>query len=184
MKKTVILLAFFAVFSAISLNAILDRTRNFLTGRYYYDGYGRRRYDAYYPDRYVRPRYYEVYEPTVIKPAIIQPSIVNTTAAVTNNTIISEDDYQFVATVTLPGYDKNDIQVSALDNAIQIIANPSQQANVQTGSLVVAPFKQIIPVGFIIKPEEVSSNYMNGVLTIKVPKYTASPNQKIIIPVQ
>lgn len=181
--KKIFLLLLIGVVVPCSLDAAFERLRNFLGGdRYYYDYYypydyydsnsyyygPRIRYSSY--PRYRRSRYY--YGP--VRPA-------------DNKTAINEDANKYTITVLLPGYTKSDIHIEALERSMRLVANPSAQP-IQTetqGSVPQVPsIQQIIPLGALINPAAVTSEYVNGVLTITVPKLTNTIGSAITVPVQ
>lgn len=176
MKKFILFITFIVgLLSVSSVFGAFERLRNFFGGgRYYYydDGYyypaGRRYYTYSYPYYYARPRYY--YEPIVNVPTVDTKMSVN------------EDDNNYSITIVLPGYNKSDINVSALERSIQINANAPKTVTIQGSTLpTVGSIEQVIPLNSLIKPEAVTTRYENGILTIIAPKYYA---RAVSVPVE
>jgi HSP20 family molecular chaperone IbpA len=183
MKKLILFLIFFVGLGTISpVFGAFERLRNFFGGGryYYYDDYyypstNRYYYTASYP-AYTSPRYRYYY--TSPRYTYYDP-VVNTRND--TNIAINEDDNNYTVSVVLPGYNKSDIKVSALERNIQVNANAPR--NVQGSTLpLVTTIEQVIPLNSLIKPEAVTSTYENGILTITAPKFYGK--QAISVPIE
>ncbi len=151
-----------ALITMSSSFAIFERTKNFFTGgRYYddsdyYDGYGRRYDRSYYRRSSPRFRRYV------------------TGASLANKTSVTEDANRYFITIVLPGFQKEDVSVSVVENTIQVNALGTKIEQSGLANQPINSFAQTIPLDDDIKATEVQSAYVNGVLTITAPKVTQS----------
>jgi HSP20 family molecular chaperone IbpA len=168
-KKTSFVLLVFLM-SSCSVFAIFERTKNFFKGL--------RSYDGYYYDEQGQKHYYNVYyqKPT-------RHRLIATDEDYLNKTSIIENKNQYVITVLLPGYDKNDIHISALERSIHISASGTKDEQKPLANPPVVTFEETVPLQMPISPHEVQSQYLNGVLTITAPKVTAS-DKSIEVPIK
>lgn len=169
MSKNNYIVLIFLVSMILSLNAVFERTKNFFRGLrgdnyYYYDlepGY----YSNVYFQRPVRYRYFVTEE------------------NVPNKTSIMENTNQYVITLVLPGYQKNDVHVGALHQAIHITASGIKLEQQALTNPPITNFEQTIPLQKPIIQKEVKSQYLNGVLTITAPMIQPA-NNGVEVPVQ
>jgi HSP20 family molecular chaperone IbpA len=178
MKKLGLLITFLMIISLGTVNAIFERTKSFFTGRryyydtdVYYDPYCcRYYYTSYYPG-YVyyewRPYYY-VYDKGVTPQAVHHISI-------------HEEDGQYVISIPLPGYTKSDIRVSALERSLHIVASAPKGEDY---GLATVSIDQTIPLSGYIQPDAVTSEYENGILTIKAPRENIAAAKGVKVPVK
>lgn len=178
MKKTALLLIFITFFLSSPLYSAFERLSNWLRGGprygygYYYDDFGRRYY-TYEPG-------YVYYRNSMVP----RTRFYTTRGTPANKTSITEDSHRFVITVVLPGYNKEDIHVAAIDNSIQITASGTKIEQSILANPPVTSYEQTIPLPITIAPHEVQSDYRNGVLTITAPKATTLASQGVSVPVK
>lgn len=170
MSRNSCLILIVIVSISCSLNAVFERTKNFFRGLRGYDGY-------YYYD--LGPGYYsDVY---VQRPLRYRYSV--TEENVPNKTSIIENTNQYVITLVLPGYQKNDVHVGALNQAIHITASGIKLEQQALTNPPITSFEQTVPLQKPIIQKEVKSQYLNGVLTITAPKLQPV-NNGVEVPVQ
>ncbi len=86
-----------------------------------------------------------------------------------------EDDKAFRARVALPGFDANDIEVSALPDALVIQADTTHTHNEESGNVCFCEFsgKEVfrrLPLPALIDVDKVTASLHEGVLEVTAPK--------------
>lgn len=100
-------------------------------------------------------------------------------------TNFEERDKEFVIQVELPGVEKEDINLSATENGIEIKAEKkrTKKSKFNEGysyTKSYAGFYQSIAVPSEADLEKIEASYKNGVLTIRIPKKSEAKNKKTI----
>ena len=88
---------------------------------------------------------------------------------------IEETDDELVITAELPGFDKDDIAVSATENTLEISAQHKEQKIEKTKTTYKAEkkygaLKRMLSLPVPVKFEESKAEIKNGLLKIKLPK--------------
>ncbi len=93
------------------------------------------------------------------------------------NTDIVEEDGNYVITTDLPGYEKEDIQVSLQDGSLTISAHhdsnneeKNDQGKVIRSERFHGSYQRTFYVGDEIKEEDIKASYKNGILKLVIPK--------------
>jgi len=99
--------------------------------------------------------------------------------------VFSKDNY-LVYRVALPGIDQKDIDLSVENNVLKIKAERKQPNEVKekdwyARSFCYGQFEQSWTLPKAVNPDEVSAEFKNGVLEIRVPRAKAAISKKIEI---
>ena len=78
-------------------------------------------------------------------------------------TDIREDKDNYVIDIDLPGFDKKNIKIDITDGYLTINAKVNNKDNEKKSS-------RSFYVGDDVKPENITANFKNGILTLEVPK--------------
>lgn len=97
---------------------------------------------------------------------------------------VDEDDANFTISIILPGYEKNDIQISAFKESVKVRVNAPQVRDAKRPVVATKSIKQIINLNYPLQVTKVSSEYVNGVLTITAPKLVPAAAQGRPVPVE
>jgi len=167
------------------LEAFLDRTRAFLRGDRWHDGY----YDSAYYDGYASRRYYgrpgyRRYRGYGRSPHLYADRWFFDGPILADKITIDEDDAQFTIAVILPGYHKNDIHVSAFQESIKIRAEAPTPDEKNPSTPATRSIDQIINLNTPIEATRVHSEYLNGVITIIAPKKLDPMRSGVRVPVK
>lgn len=92
---------------------------------------------------------------------------------------LRDDGDAFEATVELPGFDKDDIEVTVNDTALVIEAEHAADEETETGTYVRrerrrASVSRSITLPDAVESDDVEATFSNGVLTVTLPKREAS----------
>lgn len=106
------------------------------------------------------------------------------TKAMKTDVVEEDKDYKLVA--DLPGFNKEDINVTMKDGVLTIAAEHKEnkdEKDEKTGKYLrrerhEASYQRSFSVGENVTPEEVAAKYENGVLTVTVPKKEPQIPQK------
>ena len=131
--------------------------------------------------------YYDTYDPSyVYYSTITQPGTryYTTRGSLPNKTSIIENNNNYVITVVLPGFNKQDVHVSAIERSIQINASGQKIEQSALANPPISSYQQTIPLRWAIIPQQVQSEYLNGVLTITAPKVSATLPEGVAVPVK
>lgn len=83
---------------------------------------------------------------------------------------VHQDDDALVVTVDLPGYEKDNIQVTGGSNWIEVSAEADSEVDGEmTYQRRTESFSRRIPLPRDVQFEEAEADYMNGVLTVTLP---------------
>ncbi len=100
---------------------------------------------------------------------------------------ISESDKEIVATVELPGVEKNDIEITATESGVDIKVEKSDERKEEDKKKGVyrlerdyAGFYRHIPLPDGVDTNNIKANYKNGVLELRIPKVEAKKKGKRI----
>lgn len=106
------------------------------------------------------------------------PEETMTTSHMPMRTDIKEFEHDYVLEVDLPGYDKNDIQLSLDHGTLKIHAehNEDKEEKDDNGRIIrkeryTGSYTRSFYVGNHVKDDMVSAKFDNGTLTITVPKF-------------
>lgn len=99
---------------------------------------------------------------------------------------LEDKNKEIIATVELPGVDKEDIDVNISENKLEIKAGKKQEKKgekkgVETYSLNEIEFYRCIRLPEKIDTNKVIANFKNGVLNLKMPKQKQTEVKKIQI---
>jgi HSP20 family protein len=100
---------------------------------------------------------------------------------------VYNNDNEIVLTAELPGYDKDEIKITALQDQITLEGTMKQEEKEEKGKAYhrverrKAAFKRTFRLPFDAEAEHVNAAYKNGVLTVIVPKAEAAKPKKIEI---
>ncbi len=99
---------------------------------------------------------------------------------------------QYILTMDLPGYSKDDIELKLVNNALLVQAamknEKSQEQNQEEGRRFVSQERfygtvsRVFPFQQPVKEKGISAKFENGILTVHVPK--AAPEKSVQIPIQ
>jgi HSP20 family protein len=97
--------------------------------------------------------------------------------------VFSKDNY-LVYRVAMPGIDQKDIDLSVENNVLKITAERKQPSEVKeedwySKSFRYGHFEQSWTLPKAVNPDEVSAEFKNGVLEIRVPRAKAAISKKI-----
>ena len=86
-----------------------------------------------------------------------------------------ERDEEFVATVDLPGFERDDISINVTDHTLRIEAEHSEEMEEESGDVLRqerrhATTKRSIRLPEEVQAEDVTARLSNGVLTVTLPK--------------
>lgn len=92
---------------------------------------------------------------------------------------VYETDDEVVLKVALPGANREDINVSAQEDAVTISGESRQEEEVDEEGyyrheLRYGSFHRTVPLPATVNPDEVSAKFADGVLTIRAPKAPAA----------
>ena len=99
---------------------------------------------------------------------------------------VEETDTQIVLELAVPGFDKNDVTIK-IENDILHIEGKKEEEDDRKFSrqeFRVNRFNRQFTLSEIIDTESVSANFLNGVLTITLPKVEAQQPKSITVPVE
>jgi HSP20 family protein len=99
--------------------------------------------------------------------------------------VFSKDNY-LVYRVAMPGIDQKDIDLSVENNVLKIKAERKQPSEVNekdwyAKSFLYGRFEQSWTLPKAVNPDEMSAEFKNGVLEIRVPRVKATISRKIEI---
>jgi HSP20 family protein len=100
---------------------------------------------------------------------------------------IYNNDEEVVLTAELPGFDKDEIKITTLNNVITLEGNVQQEEKEEDDKKYYrlerrkAAFKRTFKLPFEAEVDNVNANYKNGVLTVTIPKAEAAKPKKIEI---
>lgn len=97
---------------------------------------------------------------------------------------VKETDDAIIVTLDLPGIDKNDIDISVLDNELHVVAERNAEREETEKSYhkrerAYNRFERWIPLPVAVKAEEATAKVDNGVLTITLPKEVVTTKKRI-----
>lgn len=102
-------------------------------------------------------------------------------------TDLTETDKEFIATIELPGVEKQDIQVNATDDGVEVKVERKEEKKEEDkkkGTYRLersyAGFYRFIPVPDGVDTENIKATYKNGVLELKMPKVASKKKGKHI----
>ena len=91
-------------------------------------------------------------------------------------TDIREDKDNYVIDIDLPGFDKKNIKIDVTDGYLTINAKVNNEDNEKKGGKYIRKERYFgecsrsFYVGDDVKPEDITANFKNGILTLEVPK--------------
>lgn len=92
------------------------------------------------------------------------------------NVDLEDRDEELVLTADLPGFEKEDIDVRAIDHTLRIEAEHQEESEEETNGRYLrrerrrASVAWSIPLPNAIETDDVSATYNNGILTVRLPK--------------
>ena len=99
---------------------------------------------------------------------------------------LKETDKEFILSATVPGLEKDDIEIDATKDSITITGErkreeekPGEQYHVRQQSW--GKFRVSYALPSDVKPEDVHATYKNGVLEVTLPKADVTPAHKVKI---
>ncbi len=97
---------------------------------------------------------------------------------------VKETDEAVIVTLDLPGIDKNDIDISVMDNELHVVAERKEETEESEKSYhkherTYNRFERWIPLPVAVKAEEATAKMDNGVLNITLPKEVVSTKKRI-----
>lgn len=101
---------------------------------------------------------------------------------------IKEDDKFFEVELAVPGFSKDQIEVSLEDDKLHVFAEKSKEdveekeGEFTRREFTYNEFERFITLPDYVNPEKVKANYDNGILSLKLPKIMEklSPKKKMI----
>lgn len=95
---------------------------------------------------------------------------------------VSETDKEIDIEVELPGVDKNDVDISAVDQLLIIKGSKKteeekKEKNYHLIERSQGTFERTIPLGFEVDEDKVDANFHNGVLSVKITKPPEAANK-------
>jgi HSP20 family protein len=99
---------------------------------------------------------------------------------------VYETDTELVVKAQLPGVKKEDIDLTVEDNRLVISGQTQQEEEVNEDGyhrreLRYGSFRRAIPLPAAVTQADIKASYDNGVLTVRAPKPTEAPPNKIPI---
>ena len=91
-------------------------------------------------------------------------------------TDIREDKDNYVIDIDLPGFDKKNIKIDITDGYLTINAKVNNEDNEKKSGKYIRKERyygecsRSLYVGDDVKPEDITANFKNGILTLEVPK--------------
>lgn len=97
---------------------------------------------------------------------------------------VNEGDDAFTVSAELPGVDPKDIDVSLSGDMLTIVGEKKEESEEQREGLYQSErrfgsFKRTIPLPASVDAEQISADYENGVLRIRVPKSKEAKQRRI-----
>ncbi len=104
------------------------------------------------------------------------------------STDIREDEKKFIVTADLPGLDKKDVHINIKDNVLTIKGERSMEkdekkSNYHRRERAYGTFQRCFRLPEIVKEENISAKFKNGILIIELPKTEAVQPKEIEIKV-
>jgi len=101
---------------------------------------------------------------------------------------LHEDKDQFVATIELPGMEKNDIDISLHDGSLSISGERKSEQKVEKAEVYraerfVGRFQRTVALPAPVAADKVKAQYKDGVLTITLPKTEEAKPKRIDVQV-
>ncbi len=99
---------------------------------------------------------------------------------------IVETDTEVIASIELPGINKNDIQLNVTDYSLEISTKTKQETEVKNKGFFkqerrYSNFQRVLPLPAQVEPEKVTAKMENGLLTITMLKLKKLESKKIDI---
>lgn len=93
---------------------------------------------------------------------------------------VFDEDSQVVIKAEVPGLSKEDVEVTATQDAISISGEKKEESEVKEDNYYrrerrVGGFRRVIPLPEGVNPEEAKAKYRDGVLEIRIPRTEAKP---------
>ncbi len=92
---------------------------------------------------------------------------------------IRETDEAMIVTLELPGVEKEDIEITAVDDDLSVRAKRS--VGPEQGERSYDLFKRTVKLPYSVKSEQAKAAFNNGLLTVTLPKESATIRSKISI---
>lgn len=103
---------------------------------------------------------------------------------------VKENEDSFTINMELPGFDKNDIEISLLNGALMVTATRKGETEEKEddGHYICrecysGSFERTFKVGKDLNEEDISAAFNNGILTLNVAKKQIKENDKKLIPI-
>ena len=105
------------------------------------------------------------------------------------NLDLYEEKDQIVVKAEMPGFTRDDIQISIADNALTIKGEKKKEEedsgkDYYRSERVYGAFTRILPLPAEINPDKVQATFKNGVLEIRLPKSEDAKKKEIKVKVQ
>ncbi len=98
---------------------------------------------------------------------------------------VNETDEDIIVTLELPGVEKENIEITSVDNELSVqakrSAGPERDERVQKGERSYDLFKRTVKLPSGIKSEQAKAAFNNGLLTVTLPKENATIRNRISI---
>lgn len=98
---------------------------------------------------------------------------------------IRETDEAMIVTLELPGVEKKDIEITAVNDDLSVSAKrfiePEQGESVQKREQSYDLFKRNVKLPYSVKSEQAKAAFNNGLLTVTLPKENATIRNRISI---
>ncbi len=98
---------------------------------------------------------------------------------------INETDESVIVTLELPGVEKEDIEITSVDDDLSVLARrtaePERDESVQRREQSYDLFKRTVKLPSGVKSEQAKAAFNNGLLTIILPKENATIRNRISI---
>jgi HSP20 family protein len=96
------------------------------------------------------------------------------------------NDNEEIVTAELPGVEPTDIEISVVNDVLTVSGerkgvDPLDDMRYHRRERVSGKFNRSIQLAFVVDPNQVSANYENGVLTVKLPRAEADKPRKISV---
>lgn len=102
---------------------------------------------------------------------------------------LSEDSEHLIATIELPGVDKNDLKVSIEGGALIISGEKKVEQDIKSHSWhlmerQIGAFHRSVMLPFMPNTNEVDAHFENGILTVRMKKAIETEKEKQAIPIK
>jgi len=113
----------------------------------------------------------------------------NDFSAISPRSDIEESDNEYLVTVEIPGIDKKDLKLHIEDNRLFISGEKKQSKEVKDSNYVCSErsygrFQRTYDLPNSIKSSDISADYKDGILKVKLPKSEESKRKEIEIKIK